>query len=696
MPLPRRTPGTDRSDARAYTRSVSDLRAPLRELFGFEEFLPGQEAVVERALKGCDTLALMPTGSGKSLPYQLAAMLRPSPTLVVSPLIALMKDQVDKLPPPVAARATLINSSLEPTEARRRVAAVAAGEVKLLYAAPERLRQRSFVGALASAGVGLVVVDEVHCVSMWGHDFRPDYLFIRRALDELGGAPVLGLTATATPDAEREIAASLGRSFDVVRASVVRPNLRHVVDEVEDEEDRRRRLLERIGAGRGAAVVYARSRKKCEELSRLLHGHGVAAAHYHAGLDAASRSHVQEAFLSGTNRVVVATTAFGMGIDKPDIRLVLLYNYPGSLEDYVQMVGRAGRDGEPSECVLFAGRRDAADLRRFARADAPRPEALRALYRRLRDVAADRVAEATPEELATGDADPRVLVGMLEQTGLVRRGYDAGRALRVELLEPPPDAAARMTALLERYGQQALARVDRILRYARSGRCRQAQIAEHFGEAVPEVCGTCDRCARPATTGVRAFADDAERAPRLPDNVGAAILDAVAAVRWPLGKSGLAAMLTGSVSAPPSARRSPSFGLLAAARPGTVKRWLDALVSSGHLEPYESDDGFPLLRRGPASDPPRLAGVRSERDDDDDELSEAAVPLFERLRAWRSERARADGVPAYVVLPDRALRALAREGPASPGELLSVPGIGPAKLERYGEGLLAVIGGDSG
>jgi ATP-dependent DNA helicase RecQ len=663
-----------------------DVRLPLRRLFGFDDFLPGQEDVVRRALAGRDTLALMPTGSGKSLPYQLAAMLRPAPTLVVSPLIALMKDQLDKLPLPVAEHASLVNSSLEPGEAARRLESFAAGGVKLLYAAPERLRQRAFVSTLAQAGVGLVVVDEVHCVSMWGHDFRPDYLFIRAALAELGEPPVLGLTATATPETEAEIGRSLGRAFDVVHASVVRPDLHHAVDEVESEEERRRRLLERLRQADGPAIVYARSRKKCEQLSRLLRGHGVGAEHYHAGMEAAERTRVQEAFVGDEVGVVVATTAFGMGIDKPDIRLVLLYNLPGSLEDYVQMVGRAGRDGAASRCVLFAGRRDAQDLARFARADVPSPADLRTLYRRLREASTGDVARLPPEELAE-ERDGRVLVGMLEQAGLVRRGFDFGRALEVELVPPPPDAGERIAVLLDRYARQALARVSRIVDYSASARCRQIEVAEHFGEAGVEACGSCDRCAPGRERAP--LAAPAGSSP-LPDDLGTAILRAAADLRWPLGTGGLAAMLAGSVSAPPSARRSRAFGLLAAATPTAIRRWIGRLIDSGHLVRYESDDGFPLLRVSRLDDPPRL--VEAAPTADAAESSPADLALFERLRAWRRATAAAAEVPAFVVLSDRTLRALATARPASLGELADVPGIGAAKLERYGTAVLELVG----
>jgi len=663
---------------------VSELRPALRRLFGFGDFRPGQEQVVRAAVDGRDTLALMPTGSGKSLTYQLAAMLRPTPTLVLSPLIALMKDQVDKLPPEVAAQATLINSSLSPDEAAARLRGVSEGRYRMLYVAPERLRQRSFLEAIAGIDVGLVVIDEVHCVSMWGHDFRPDYLFIRRALDALshgnaGKPAILGMTATATPTTEREIAAALGREPEIVRTSVVRPNLRYDVEVVDGEEARLRTLVRRLHELRGAsAIVYARSRRSCESLARTLRVHDLAAVHYHAGLESEERSAAQEAFIEGRIQTVVATTAFGMGIDKPDIRLVALYNYPESLESYVQMVGRAGRDGRTSDTLLLASRADSQQLRRFARSDIPTVDDLRSVYARLRDR-----TEVAPEELVLGsareDPDPRVLVGMLEQVGLVRRGFDSGRAMQIEVPEPPVDAAARIDALLARYEREALNRADRLVRFAESEVCRHRQVAEHFGETLLEDCGMCDVCAPLAA----AAAEPAATAP-LPDDVAGAIHGAVLDLRWPLGRTGLAAMLRGSMSAPRSAQRSPHFGLLASATQADVKRWIQLLEVAGALEAFESDDGFRLLRAVPEADLPRIGGAAPA-------AGPADEGLFERLRVWRLERARVDEVPAYVVLHDATLRALATAKPASAHDLAAVKGFGPTKVERYGSDVLAVI-----
>jgi ATP-dependent DNA helicase RecQ len=656
---------------------VTEILPSLRELFGFDGFRPGQERVVRGALEGRDTLALMPTGSGKSLTYQLAAMLRPEPTLVLSPLIALMKDQVDKLPPAVAATATFVNSSLPPQEVDARLEGVATGRTRILYAAPERLRQKAFVDTLRAIGVGLVVVDEVHCVSMWGHDFRPDYLFIRRALDALGRPVLLGMTATATPSTADEIAVALGRELEVVRTSVVRPNLRYDVAEAANAEDRMRILVARLREiGGGAAIVYARSRRSTETLARVLSSHGFRAEAYHAGLEPEVRTRVQDAFVGGRTQVVVATTAFGMGIDKPDVRLVALVNHPDSLEGYVQMVGRAGRDGEPSDTLLLAGAADAASLRRFALGDVPRPDDLRSVYRALRDAG----GLVDPDDLvaAAGDHDPRVLVGMLEQAGLLRRGYDSGRQLTVELPPVSADARAGVDDLLERYRRGASGRVERMVAFGESDRCRHAQVAEHFGETFDGPCGACDVCA-PRSDHRRQTAADA---PPLPADVAGTIVRGVEGLAWPLGRRSLVATLRGSVAAPPSARRSASFGVLAAAGESEVARWVRALETAGALVETVTPEGYRVLRAIPDAPLPALGGAVGGPAD------EGTVA---RLRAWRLERARADGVPAYVVLHDATLHELAAARPTSHAELGAVRGLGPAKLERYGDELLAQL-----
>ena len=691
---------------------MTDLRAALRSYFGFAEFREGQEAVVEAAVEGRDLLALMPTGSGKSLTYQLAAMLRPSPTLVLSPLIALMKDQLDKLPAAIAEQATFVNSSLESGEAADRIEGVRSGRTRLLYAAPERLRQRGFVEMLREVGIGLVVIDEVHCVSMWGHDFRPDYLFISQILDQLGAPSILGMTATATPSTADEIGLALGRPLEVVRTSVARPNLRYDVELVANQEDRLEVLLERVRALDGAtAIVYARSRRACEETARALHGHGFRFEHYHAGLSASERTRVQEAF--GTSlQGVVATTAFGMGIDKPDVRLVCLLNLPDSIESYVQMVGRGGRDGEPSDTLLLASRSDATALRRFALESIPATDDLRRVYRELRS--RDGLASADDLVAAVGDRyDPRVLVGMLERAGLLSRGFDSGRRLSVEFLPTEDGAGTEVETLLARYRTGAIKRADQMIAFAESSSCRHAQVLAHFGEERPRgSCGACDVCAPRASRPQRVR----EGRP-LPDDLAGAIIAAVASLRWPLGVSSLVAMLRGSVKAPPSARRSEAFGLLDAASEGQVRRWVALLQQSGALVQIETDDGFKVLHANPEAPHPKLeahpsgkgaAQRRGSRRSADrprrgataprgagperDFAIDDADPIVTRLRSWRSSRSTEDGVPAYVILHDATLYELSRIRPTTPSELAEIRGLGPTKVERYGAAILEVIG----
>jgi superfamily II DNA helicase RecQ len=426
----------------------------------------------------------------------------------------------------------------------------------------------------------------------------------------------------------------------------------------------------------GAAIVYARSRRSTEELSRVLSGHGFRAEHYHAGLERDERTRVQDDFLSGAAQVVVATTAFGMGIDKPDVRLVCLVNYPDSLEGYVQMVGRAGRDGEPSQTLLLASPSDATALRRFAVSDVPSAGELRSVYRVLRDtgglVDPDELAALVPER------DARVLVGMLEQAGLLRRSFDQGRLMRIELPTAPDDARERVDALLDRARLVAESRADRIVAFAETRACRHEQVAAHFGEEFSGPCGACDVCV-PLTRGTASIQSPP---PPLPEDVGEAIADAVASLTWPLGRQSLVATLRGSLKAPPSARRSSAYRMLAAATDADVRRWVRLLESSGALVEVTTRDGFRLLHADPSVRPPH---IRTSAADDVDE------ELVTRLRSWRLERSQEDAVPAYVVLHDATLRELAALRPQTLDELAGVKGFGPVKLERYGDDLLAVL-----
>jgi ATP-dependent DNA helicase RecQ len=414
------------------------LHAELTRLFGHQHFKGSQEKVISQVMAGIDTIAIMPTGSGKSLCYQFPAMLLPGTTLVISPLIALMKDQYDSLPADVYQRTTFINSSLEADALTQRMGEIVEGRYNLVYCAPERLRQQPFVDALRRAQISLLVVDEAHCVSMWGHDFRPDYLFLSKCLPLLGHPTLLALTATATPDMQLEIAEQLGRKLQPVVASVVRPNLYYEVETLPDKEQKLRRLLDICKEEKGPGVVYARSREACEQLANALRRAGIRAAHYHAGMPPDERTATQESFMLDRVRVIVATIAFGMGIDKSNVRFIVHFSPPDTLEGYVQESGRAGRDGRPSRCVLFMTPGDKSNLSRWKRQAQLKLEELRAIYRELtKQVPQDKVTYVNLEELERQASSTlnkrfdattvRVAISLLERVGLIVRHFDAPR-----------------------------------------------------------------------------------------------------------------------------------------------------------------------------------------------------------------------------------------------------------------------------
>ncbi|NUM46349.1 MAG: RecQ family ATP-dependent DNA helicase [Anaerolineales bacterium] len=422
----------------------TDILAAAQGMFSFNELRPAQAEIIACVRRRENVLTILPTGAGKSLCYQLPAFMSPGLTLVVSPLIALMKDQLDGLPVNLRPRAVAINSTLDGPALIRAIEEIAAGRYQLVYVAPERLRQLPFLAALTQAGLTQLVIDEAHCVSVWGHDFRPDYLYIAGAWEELNRPPILALTATAPPrvreDIERRLFGSVGeRKFRYIALDTFRANLRLSGLRTKGDDKKRQLLIRLCKERKGSGIVYARSRARCEELAAMLREQGVNAVHYHAGMD--DRAGVQEKFMSGAATVIVATIAFGMGVDKADIRYIIHYDPPDSVEAYYQEAGRAGRDGLPSDCILMYADGDKARLTRQTNQGAISIEFLRTVYGWMKRMLPpgkpglvnlrELVMVAEGEEVKT-----RVALSLLEQAGLLQRHHDAPVQVT---LRPLPD-----------------------------------------------------------------------------------------------------------------------------------------------------------------------------------------------------------------------------------------------------------------
>lgn len=427
------------------------LLTALHEQFGFIAFLPAQTEIIACTRRGEPVLAVLPTGGGKSLCYQLPAFMAPGLTLVVSPLIALMKDQIDNLPLRLRDRAIAIHGELDGLALQNAVRDLANGHYQLAYVTPERLRQLPFIHALRARGLARLVIDEAHCVSVWGHDFRPDYLRLAEAHRELGAPPLLALTATAPPLVRQDIERQLfgkhkpATAMRLIATDIFRSNLHLHVIKVRDEDVKRQQLLSFCAGLTGSGIVYVRTRQRCEEFAQILRQFGVNAAAFHAGLS--NRAAIQEQFMAGTIRVMVATVAFGMGIDKADIRFVIHYGLPKTLEAYYQEIGRAGRDGAPAQCIMLYSTSDRAQLTHFAKAGVLPITFMRELYTVLQGLLPKHAPGTLPMEQiqralrCSEDTQVRVGLSILEQVGLLRRYPDAPRTVTLTRGPKPGDDA---------------------------------------------------------------------------------------------------------------------------------------------------------------------------------------------------------------------------------------------------------------
>jgi ATP-dependent DNA helicase RecQ len=600
-------------------------RERLRLTFGHAEFRGRQAEVIAEVLAGRSAIAVLPTGGGKSLCYQIPSLMRPGLGLVVSPLIALMADQVAALTQSGVAAARL-DSSTDPAERRETWARIEAGALDLLYLSPEGLMQPAMLERLSGLKLALVAIDEAHCVSQWGHDFRPEYRMLGRLAEIFPATPRLAVTATADARTREDIRAELKlEGAREIVDSFARPEL---ILSAERKAGRGHgRVLELVAqrAGR-AGVVYAGSRDGADAIAAGLAAAGAHALAYHAGLDAQTRKNRLVEFLAADDAVMVATIAFGMGIDKADVRFVIHADPPASIEAYWQEIGRAGRDGAPAEGITLYG-----------------PADMNWALRRI-----------------------------------------AGREVSEEVRQVQTRKARQFYAMLEGMG------------------CRAAAVRRYFGETEVEACGQCDLCLAPPVA-----VDVTEAAQKA--------LAAVHRLGGRLGRGRVVDHLTGKTKDPaPFESELSTFGVGKEFSPAGWRGLIDQLLFEGLLR-EDPNDGRPLLalgdaeavravyrgerpvslRRAPeAHDPTTRSGrPRRRRGGEPSSVAEADLPLFERLRAWRREEAARQAVPPYVIFHDRTLAEIARARPASRAALAEIGGVGQAKLDHYGEAVLALVAG---
>jgi ATP-dependent DNA helicase RecQ len=541
------------------------IRRLLNTVFGIAQLRDGQQRVIDSVLDGKDTLAIMPTGSGKSLCYQIPARILEGMTIVVSPLISLMKDQLEKLEE-MGVRAVQVNSSLNAEEERHALAAIEQQECEIVFCTPERLVSAEFVDLLKGVKVALVVVDEAHCISQWGHDFRPAYLEMAGSLDALGKPPVLALTATATEEVMEDIGHQLGRrKLNVINTGIYRPNLHYRVQQVTNHEEKMQQALRRVAGTEGKGIVYAATVKMAEELYHLLEEAGESVTIYHGKLHAAERKANQDLFMNDERRIMVATNAFGMGIDKPDTRFVVHLQIPANLEAYYQESGRAGRDGKDAECTLLFLQDDKRVQQFFLVKHYPTADEIRAVYEAVRKLA--EVETATParvEEAAGELAGPylKVSLKLLKDAKLLRQNRKL--AWTIGATEPKASLFEAMAAIYRQKQDHDKEALEQMVSYAVSGFCRWKLLFDYFGDEVDgfEKCCRCDNCLNPPaavlTEDIEIRDDEFDHDP-VPAPDPASIFEAGARVKVPKYGEGVVLAMTGdqvSIEFPDGEHRS--------------------------------------------------------------------------------------------------------------------------------------------
>ncbi len=678
-----------------------DLVSLLKSTFGFSGFRENQEAVCHAVAGGRDALLVMPTGAGKSICYQLPALARGGPALVVSPLIALMDDQATRLASH-GLRAACIHSGLSREAARQACKEYLDGTLQFLFIAPERLRVPGFPEMLARRTPALIAVDEAHCISGWGHDFRPDYRTLGEWLPLLRPAPIIALTATATPRVQQDIVTQLRLVEPALFVhGFRRENL--ALEIVEMSKPQRNDFIGKYlkAAETRPAIVYAPSRKAAEEMAEIFNGQFPAAA-YHAGLSPAVRERVQRGFQAGEVQVVVATIAFGMGIDKADVRTVMHAALPGSVEAYYQEVGRAGRDGHRSRAILLHSFADRKMHESFFDRDYPAVEELARVGRALTEEFQE------PEDVwAKLKMDPAMFGRAMDK--LAAQGvatFDVQGRVRGLLRKQDAD---QWRAEYQTQREHRRVQLGDMVAFAETAQCRMSALVRHFGDKPGSPCGHCDFCSpetAEAVPFVESGPDEARQLRRILRELQASGSRSAGRLQTESGvegerrvfdmlldglaRAGLVNLTVESWKSPEG--REVTFRKVALTHEG--RNWTEAEPLTVFLRANEesASRGAAVRRQKPQSSnaaPGRGNGAHVK-------LTPAQAELDSRLRAWRKAEAATAGKPAFFVLTDATLQNVVLAGPRSLAALGSVHGIGPAKVDHYGPAIVAICRGDAG